>query len=128
MGLSMIFGVGIDMVEVERIATSIGKESGFREMVFSAAEIDYCESKKHKFEHYAARFAAKEAFFKAWGTGWTDDTLFNEVEVIKTNSGKPEIKLTGSTLETVGKSGNIKISVSLTHTKTAAAAIVIIEK
>ncbi|MBK7098524.1 MAG: 4'-phosphopantetheinyl transferase superfamily protein [Sphingobacteriales bacterium] len=64
----MITGVGIDIIEVERVASKIGKEQGFREMVFSKEEIDYCESKTHKFEHYAARFAAKEAFFKALGT------------------------------------------------------------
>ena len=60
----MTFGVGIDMIAVERVASGINKESGFREMVFSATEIAYCESKKNKFEHYAARFAAKEAFLK----------------------------------------------------------------
>jgi holo-[acyl-carrier protein] synthase len=124
----MIFGVGIDMVEVGRIASGISKESGFREMVFSPAEIVYCESKKYKFEHYAARFAAKEAFFKALGTGWTDDTLFNEVEVVNADNGKPGIKLSGSTANAVGLNGAVTISVSLTHTKIQASAIVIIEK
>ena len=52
------------MIEVERVATKIGKEAGFRELVFSSREIDYCETKTNKFEHYAARFAAKEAFLK----------------------------------------------------------------
>lgn len=124
----MILGVGIDMAEVERIAASISKESGFRELVFSEAEIAYCESKTRKFEHYAARFAAKEAFFKALGTGWADNTSFNEVEIINTANGKPEINLTGLTFETIGKAGELRFSVSLTHTKTMASAIVIIEK
>ena len=65
--------LGTDLVEVERIAAKIGKEQGFRELVFSPGEIQYCESRTYKFEHYAARFAAKEAFFKALGTGWVRD-------------------------------------------------------
>jgi len=66
----MIKGIGIDMIEPERVATRIKKKKGFRELVFSKNEIAYCEKKTNKFEHYAARFAAKEAFFKAIGTGW----------------------------------------------------------
>jgi holo-[acyl-carrier protein] synthase len=124
----MMIGVGIDMVETERIANSIGKESGFREMVFSETEIAYCESKKYKFEHYAARFAAKEAFFKALGTGWTENTRYNEVEVINNDEGKPEIKLSGITLNTITEMGITKILVSLSHIKMAASAIVILEK
>jgi holo-[acyl-carrier protein] synthase len=58
----MITGIGIDMIEVERIAGKIGKEQGFRELVFSVNEINYCETATNKYEHYAARFAAKEAF------------------------------------------------------------------
>ena len=124
----MTFGVGIDMIAVERVASGINKESGFREMVFSATEIAYCESKKNKFEHYAARFAAKEAFFKALGTGWVENTLFNEVEVINNADGKPEIRLLGSILSTVDARGITKILVSLSHIRETASAIVILEK
>jgi holo-[acyl-carrier protein] synthase len=120
-------GLGIDMIEVERVAAKIAKESGFRELVFAAGEIEYCEAKTNKYEHYAARFAAKEAFFKALGSGWKDGTAFNEVQVIHDTNGKPEIRLTGKTAETVGAMGAFKISVSLTHLKTMAAAVVIIE-
>lgn len=116
------------MIEVERVASGINKESGFREMVFSATEIAYCESKKNKFEHYAARFAAKEAFFKALGTGWVENTLFNEVEVINNADGKPEIRLLGSTLSTVDARGITKILVSLSHIRETASAVVILEK
>jgi holo-[acyl-carrier protein] synthase len=124
----MTSGVGIDMIEVERIAGSIDREGGFREMVFSATEIAYCESKKNKFEHYAARFAAKEAFFKALGTGWAENTLFCEVTIINNQEGKPGITLTGTTLKTVNEMGVKKILVSLSHLKTIASAVVIIEK
>jgi holo-[acyl-carrier protein] synthase len=124
----MTSSVGIDMIEVERVAEKINRESGFRELVFSKTEITYCESKKNKFERYAARFAAKEAFFKALGTGWTDNTQFNEVEIINNKEGKPEIHLLGSTLETINTMGIKKILVSLSHIKTIASAVVIIEK
>jgi holo-[acyl-carrier protein] synthase len=97
-------------------------------MVFSKAEIAYCESKKNKFEHYAARFAAKEAFFKALGTGWAENTLFNEVEIINNKEGKPAIALLGSTLDTINAMGIKNILVSLTHIKSIASAIVIVEK
>ncbi len=124
----MIAGLGIDMIEVERVANNIGKDAGFKELVFSKNEIEYCEKKANKFEHYAARFAAKEAFFKAMGTGWMSGTAFNEIEITNDESGKPEMILLGETAIEVNKKGAIKISVSLSHLKTFATAIVIIEK
>ena len=124
----MIAGLGIDLVEVERIAASLNRESGFREMVFSVDEIAYCESKANKFECYAARFAAKEAFFKALGTGWPEGTNFNEVEIIHDVNGKPEINLLDKTQKTLAPWGISKILVSLSHVKTMATAVVMIEK
>ena len=124
----MIAGLGIDIVEVERIAEKMAKDNGFRELVFSANEIAYCESKTYKYEHYAARFAAKEAFFKALGTGWPEDTAFNEVEIINNELGKPEIILLGLTHTTISALGNFNIMVSLTHIKSAASAVVVLEK
>ena len=116
------------MIEVERIETKISKESGFREIVFSKREIDYCESKKNKFEHYAARFAAKEAFYKAIGFGWMPGTSFNEIEITNDPKGKPELNLLGKTSEIMAQTGIRNIFVSLSHLKTQAIAVVIIEK
>jgi holo-[acyl-carrier protein] synthase len=124
----MLSGLGTDLIEIERIAEKISKDSGFREMVFSIEEIAYCESKTNKFECYAARFAAKEAFFKALGTGWLEGTYFNEVEIINDASGKPELVLSGETKKTLSAWGISKILVSLSHLKTIASAVVIIEK
>jgi holo-[acyl-carrier protein] synthase len=124
----MLAGLGTDLMEVERIAEKINKESGFREMVFSKTEIAYCESKTNKFEHYAARFAAKEAFFKALGTGWLKGTHFNEVEITNDESGKPSIVLLDETKKTLSPLGIRKILVSLSHLKEIASAVVIIEK
>ncbi len=126
--LSKISGVGIDMIEVERVAEKINKNSGFRELIFSEAEIAYCEAKKNKFQHYAGRFAAKEAFFKALGTGWTERTFYNEVQVINDENGKPEIMLSDLTLQTVNALGIKKIFVSLSHIAMFASAVVIVEK
>ncbi len=124
----MIAGLGIDMIEVDRIAEKINKESGFRELLFSANEITYCESKTNKFEYYAARFAAKEAFYKALGTGWLEGTAFNEIEIVHTASGKPEFNFTGPTTTVIDLLEFSTISVSLTHLKATASAVVIIEK
>jgi len=123
----MIFGIGIDLIEVERVAEKIGKKAGFRELVFSKNEIEYCELRTNKYEHYAARFAAKEAFFKAIGTGWRDGTAFNEIEITNNENGKPELSFFGKTAEAIEKMKLGKISVSLSHLKTMASAIVIIE-
>lgn len=124
----MIAGVGIDMIEVERVASKVSKENGFRELVYTKKEIDYCEIKGNKFEHYAARFAAKEAFFKALGTGWINGTAYNEIEIMNQDSGKPELVLLGDTAKLVAGMEFSKISVSMSHLKSIASAIVIIEK
>jgi holo-[acyl-carrier protein] synthase len=123
----MITGIGTDIVEVNRMAEKIGKEQGFRELVFSAAEISYCESTAAKYEHYAARFAAKEAFFKAMGTGWADGTAFNEIEILPAAGGKPVLLLNGATAAWAQQKGMGTVFVSLSHVKTMATAVVIIE-
>lgn len=123
----MIFGIGTDMIEVERVAEKIDKNIGFKELVFSENEIAYCESKANKYEHYAARFAAKEAFFKALGTGWMEGTAFNEIEISNNENGKPFLAFIGNTANNLSKMKLGKISVSLSHLKKIASAIVIIE-
>lgn len=124
----MIAGIGTDMIEVERVEQKISKDNGFRELVFSPGEIKYCESKTNKFEHYAARFAAKEAFFKALGTGWLNGTAFNEIEIVHDDKGKPVIALLGETKILIDAMNFTHIAVSITHLKQIASAVVIIEK
>ena len=123
----MIFGIGTDLVEIERIAEKLEKKSGFKELVFSADEIIYCEARANKYEHYAARFAAKEAFLKALGTGWRQGTAFNEIEVHNDAEGKPELHFSGLTAKTITDLKFGKIFVSLSHVKSMACAMVIIE-
>jgi holo-[acyl-carrier protein] synthase len=124
----MIFGTGIDLTEVSRMAEKIGKEQGFREMVFAADEISYCEKQTHKFEHYAARFAAKEALFKALGTGWLNGTAFHEIVVVHNAQGQPGLQLLGETATTLSKFNFSIIHLSLSHQKNMATAIVILEQ
>lgn len=124
----MITGVGTDLIEVERVAGKISKEEGFRELVFTPGEIAYCEAKAHKFQHYAARFAAKEAFLKALGTGWVSGIAFNEIEISNDGEGRPTINLTGGTLNFLKPRGIGNIWVSLSHLSNISSAVVIIEK
>lgn len=123
----MIFGIGTDIIEVERVAEKMEKKAGFKELVFSPGEIINCEVKKNKYEHYAARFAAKEAFLKAIGTGWTKGTAFNEIEIYNDAEGKPGLRFLGNTAKTIADMKPGKIFVSLSHLKTMACAMVIIE-
>ena len=123
----MIKGIGTDIIEVERVASKIEKENGFRELVFSATEIKYCETKTNKYEHYAARFAAKEALGKALGLGWAEGTTINEVEIINDTNGKPHINFLGKTAGKIASLNLGNIHVSLSHIKTFATATVIIE-
>ena len=124
----MIFGIGTDLIEVERVAEKMEKKAGFKELVFSADEIIYCEARTFKYEHYAARFAAKEAFLKALGTGWQSGTAFNEIEICNDEEGKPEMRFHGITATTVADLKLGKIFLSLSHLKTMACAMVIIEQ
>jgi len=121
----MILGIGTDIIDVERIKAAIAKDA-FKQKVYSQREIDYCDAGR-KEESYAVRFAAKEAFFKALGTGWEGDMLITEVEVVNDKAGKPEIILSGEALRVFKEKGGAKVHVSLSHDKQKAVAFVVIE-
>ena len=96
----MILGVGIDLVEVERVTELLGKYSGrFAARVFTEEERAYCEKMAQPGQHYAARFAAKEAFLKAIGTGFAKGISWKEIGVVKLPSGEPVLELRGRALE-----------------------------
>ncbi|HTJ51486.1 MAG TPA: holo-ACP synthase [Cyclobacteriaceae bacterium] len=124
----MIVGTGIDIIEVQRVADKVNKENGFREMVFSAAEILYCEKAVDKAEHYAARFAAKEAFLKAAGGGLTLGYELKDIEIVNDDLGKPSIQLNNKFEILASANGWKKIHVSLSHVQAMACAVVIIEQ
>jgi holo-[acyl-carrier protein] synthase len=123
----MIIGTGIDIIEVERVAQYVGNDNGFRELVFSRDEMHYCDSKAFPSQHYAARFAAKEAFLKAVGRGWDSGLVLAEIEVVNQPNGKPVLRLTGETEKKLAYLGIRNVHLSLSHLKTAATAIVILE-
>lgn len=123
----MILGVGIDIIEVKRVENSIAKEMGFREKVFSAEEIKYCETNPvTRYQHYAARFAAKEAFLKATGKGLQLSHELNQIIVELNPDGKPTIVLSDPIKKQVSTS-SFQVYVSLSHVELTACAVVVIE-
>lgn len=124
----MIFGTGIDLIETERVAEKIGKDEGFREYVFSLKEIDYCDSKTNRFEHYAARFAAKEALLKALGTGLPGGLVLNEISIVQDEAGKPYFEFEGESLKFMQAKRFNRIHLSITHLKSIACGMVVIEQ
>ena len=118
---------GVDMIEVDRIKKAI-EEIGepFLNRIYTENEIEYCnQTEKMRYQHYAARFAAKEAVFKALSTmiNGREDSLWKEIEVINNKDGKPEINLK---LLNKGKLNNLKsIDISISHLKDYAIASVV---
>lgn len=125
----MVVGIGTDIIEVERIRKFISQESGRPDGVFTQCEIDYCTAKRFPEQHFAARFAAKEAFMKALGTGWRDGIRFADIEISRDELGKPSVKLSGNAREVLEKmvSSSYTVHVSMSHLKQFATATVIIE-
>lgn len=122
----MVVGIGTDIFEVKRIKERITKEPSFIKGIYTENEITYCEKLRFKEQHYAARYAAKEAFLKAIGTGWRNGIKFNEIEILNDELGKPEIKLTGKAREIVKSIKGDSVHISLSHTKDLAIAFIII--
>ena len=93
-----IFGIGTDIVNIKRIDNSLKKYGlHFKNKIFSKKEILYCEKRKNSTSFYAKRFAAKEAFSKALGTGIKKGIYFKNIEITNDDLGKPSIKLNGAT-------------------------------
>lgn len=123
----MIFGIGIDIIDIERVEKQVLKNHGFKNKIFTVREIEYCDSKKFFGQNYAARFAGKEALLKAFGTGLRDGLAFNEIEILNDDLGKPYVNLHGNTKKFADKKGIVKIHISLSHEKNIATAKVILE-
>lgn len=123
----MIYGIGNDIIEVARIQKALEKNNGFKEKVFSQREISACEAKAHKYQSYAARFAAKEAFMKALGTGWAEGIAWSEIEILNHESGAPYINLLAEKKYLALVREKFVIHVSLSHLKEYAIAEVILE-
>lgn len=120
--------MGVDIIEVARVEDKLGRTPGLKEKLYTPVEIAYCESKKFPFQHYAARFAAKEAFMKALGTGWSRGVKFSEIEVRNLDSGQPVLEVYGRARELCQEEGITRCYVSLSHLQTKAVATVVLEK
>jgi holo-[acyl-carrier protein] synthase len=124
----LIVGLGVDIAEVRRIQAAIERRGApFLCRVFTPMEIEYCERFKNKFERYAGRFAAKEATMKALGTGWSRGVRWVDIEVVREQSGRPTIALSGEAGKIAARYGVKHISLSITHTAAEALAQVIFE-
>lgn len=122
----MVKGIGVDIIEIERIRKSIGDlGDSFLQKIFTSSEIAYCNSKPNAFQHFAARFAAKEALSKAVATGWAGEFRWKDVEVMNEPSGKPLLTLHGSMKELLSR---CSVFVSLSHSDHHVVAIVVLEE
>lgn len=122
----MILGIGTDLFEVDRMKKTIEKQPTFIDGIFTDNEIRYCKSFRNSAEHFAARYAAKEAFLKAIGTGLRDGISLLDIEITNNELGKPFISLTGKSKELADSYGVTEIHLSMSHTKKMANAFIII--
>ena len=124
----MITGIGIDVIQNERIRDSIQRFGDrFLKRIYTEGEIEYCRKCAQPELHYAARFAAKEAAFKALGTGWAGGIKWKDVEVVRMPTGKPELHLHGEASSYAASAGANRFYVSLTHDQLVSCAVVIME-
>jgi holo-[acyl-carrier protein] synthase len=123
----MIIGIGIDIVDIKSFTELFNKSKRFRQRVFTENEIEYCENKPIKYQHYAARFAAKEALMKAIGTGWAKDVQWKHIEVISNKTGRPSIQLYRKVKEIIEILKVKSVHVSLSHSDIIVGAFIILE-
>jgi holo-[acyl-carrier protein] synthase len=118
----------MDLVEVARIAELAGRHGQrFLERIFTAGEIEYAMPRAARYQHLAGRFAAKEAVFKALGTGWSPEVGWKNVEVVSDARGRPEARLTGGAARRLESLGGSRVHLSITHTRGLAAASAVVE-
>ncbi len=124
----MILGTGVDLVEIVRIERAIVRfGERFLRRVFTPDEIRYCQSRRHSAEHFAVRFAAKEAVAKALGLATPGGIRWQEIEVVRQDTGKPDVKLRGNAKATADQLGLHHLHLSLSHTATHALAFAVAE-
>lgn len=121
----MVKGIGVDIIEIDRVRRSIESVGDrFLEKVYTSGEIAYCNGKANRYQHLAARFAAKEALSKALSTGWAGQFSWKDVEILNAPSGQPSFALHG-TLST--RLASSRVMLSLSHSDSHVVAMVLIE-
>ncbi len=124
----MIVGMGIDIIELQRIQQGIDKyQSRFTKKLFTDAEIAYCQKYKSPIEHFAGKFAVKEAFMKAIGAGLGQKIYFKDIEVLNHPSGKPYILPQGTATTLLNLLNVTHTHISISHTKALAVGMVVLE-
>jgi len=128
----MIFGIGIDIIEIDRIEAELEKHKDrFSKMVFTEKEIDYCSKNKNlnaQSQCFSGRFAAKEAFFKAIGTGLRNGLSWKDVEILNDKLGKPCFVLKNNSLKIIETNQIFNVQLSISHCHSYATAVVVLEK
>jgi holo-[acyl-carrier protein] synthase len=118
-----ILGIGTDIIECPRIGKMIEQHGElFLRRVYTEREIRYCQSRKHAIEHFAGRWAAKEAILKALGTGWSPGIAWTDIEVRNGVGGQPRVLVCGGVKEAALKRGIGDILLSISHCRTYATA------
>jgi len=125
-----ITGLGVDIVEIDRMRLALERHPRMRERIFSVEERAYCDARNRPYIHYATRFAAKEAVLKALGMGFSGGIRFTDVEVLRDERGRPVPHLTGRAAEIAAEAGVVEmhLSLSFTHTTAVASAVAITEE
>ncbi len=118
--------VGLDLIEIERIRAALDRYPRFRERCFTEAERAYCDSRANPAQHYAARFAGKEAVGKALGFGVARAFAWKDVEIA--GRPKPSVRLSGQVQAWSARVGAGEIDLSMTHSKGMAAAVAVVEQ
>jgi holo-[acyl-carrier protein] synthase len=126
-GKPVIKGIGVDILAINRMEKVIENDEKFIERIFTREEIGYCSSKAKRYQHYAARFTAKEAFFKALGSGWRFGMRWQEVWVENDQLGKPELRFSGKALNHFRQMKFKRAHLSVSHTDEHAVSFVVIE-
>ncbi len=124
----MVFGVGTDIIEIQRVHRALDRTDRLKQKVFTRDEIKYCESRPRSERYFAARFAAKEAFFKAMGTGWGSGHRFIDIEITCDPRGRLEVAVSGKVKSFCEARGINAYHVSLSHNAGMAGAVVVLEK
>jgi holo-[acyl-carrier protein] synthase len=119
-------GIGVDLVEVDRMRRTLARTPALVERLFTDAERAYCERRRDPTERFAARFAAKEAVMKALGVG-LGAVGWHEVEVVRAESGRPSLALTGRAAELAAELGVVRWHLTMSHTSRVAEAVAVAE-
>ena len=118
-----ILGIGTDIIECLRIAKMIERHGElFLTRVYTPQEIEYCTARKAATQHYAGRFAAKEAVLKALGTGWTRGIQWRDIEVRNEPGGRPTVAMRGGARDVVERLGITEMLISISHCRSHATA------